>query len=484
MGSADGEDMARKILVQAGKESETKVPIYGAGVLEMQENTATTTTKKALTGLTAVEAAERIAGGEISAEEMTGACLDRIAQLEDGVHAFIHLDPDAALAQARALDERRHKGEPLGALHGVPVAIKDIFDTKDYPAEGGWALRKGRRPAQDAGSVARLRAAGAVIIGKSVTTECAYFHPGATRNPHDLERTPGGSSSGSAAAVAAQMVPLATGSQTNGSVIRPASFCGVYGFKPTHGTISRARTMVLSHALDHVGFFARSVADCALMLDVLAGYDAEDPDSRAFAAPGFRAIATQVPASAPSFAFVRTQVWDKADAEARAALERFVKNLGDTARPVDLPDWFAEAWPDHRVVMSTDMAHNLGPEAERGGEGSSQQLCDMLAEGSQTTAVRYLTARSNARRYAAGLTEILNDCDAIVTLPAPGIAPKGMATGNPVFNSLWTLTGLPAITLPLLKGEAGLPLGVQLIGKAGDDARLMRTANWLAGKAA
>jgi len=438
--------------------------------------------KDALTKVTATDAAARIARGELSALDYTRACLDRIASLEDKVHAFIHLDPDHALAQARALDERQRKGEPLGALHGVPVAIKDIFDTKDYPTECGWALRKGRRPAQDAGSVARLRAAGAVFVGKSVTTECAYFHPGATRNPHDLERTPGGSSSGSAAAVAAEMVPLATGSQTNGSVIRPASFCGVYGFKPTHGTISRARTMVLSHALDHVGFFARSVADCALMLDVLAGYDAEDPDSRASAAPGFRAIAAQSPVSTPRFAFVRTPVWDKADAEARAALEQFVKGLGDAAQAVDLPDWFAEAWPDHRVVMSTDMAFNLGPEAARGGEGSSKQLRDMLAEGSQTTAVRYLTARANARRYAAGLTEILKDFDAIVTLSAPGIAPKGMATGNPVFNSLWTLTGLPAITLPLLKGEAGLPIGVQLVGAAGEDARLLRTANWLAGK--
>ncbi|HET7849767.1 MAG TPA: amidase [Pseudolabrys sp.] len=427
--------------------------------------------------------AKSIARGAISAEACTRACLNSIAGAEDKVHAFVHLDPDHALAQARALDERQRKGELLGPLHGIPVAIKDIFDTKDYPTEYGSPLCKGHRPAQDAGSVVRLRAAGAVIIGKAVTTEFAYYHAGATRHPLDPERTPGGSSSGSAAAVACNMVPLAIGSQTNGSVIRPASFCGVYGVKPTHGTISRARTLVLSHALDHVGVFARSVADCALILDVLAGYDAEDPDSRPFAAPDFRTLASEMPASPPRFAFVRTPVWEKADAEARTALESFAKHLAGAVEIVELPDWFAEAWPDHRVIMATDMAHNLGEMVARGGDASSKQLRDLLAEGGKNTAVRYLAARANVRRYAAGLADILKGYDAILTLSSPGVAPKGVATGNPAFNTLWTLTGLPAITLPLLKGESGLPIGVQLVGAAGDDARLLRTANWLAAKA-
>jgi Asp-tRNA(Asn)/Glu-tRNA(Gln) amidotransferase A subunit family amidase len=432
-----------------------------------------------LAALTATEASRRIAAGELSAEEYVGACLDRIAAREDAVHAFIHLDPDYARAQARALDERRRKGEPLGALHGIPVAIKDIFDTKDYPTECGSPLCKGNRPSRDAGSVARLRAAGAVIIGKSVTTEFAYHHAGATRNPHDPERTPGGSSSGSAAAVAAGMVPLATGSQTNGSVIRPATFCGVYGVKPTHGTISRARTLILSRALDHVGVFARSLADCALILDVLAGYDAEDPDSRSFAAPAFRAMAEEMPASPPRFAFVRTPVWAKADAETRAAFEAFAKGLGGVVQAVELPEWFAAAWDDHRVIMATEMAHNLGALVTRGGDASSKHLRDLIAEGNQITAVRYLAARENSRRYAAALVDILKEYDAFVTPSAPGIAPKGTATGNPVFNSLWTLTGLPAVTLPLLKGEGGMPIGVQLVGTTGGDARLLRTANWL-----
>ncbi|MBV9558018.1 MAG: amidase, partial [Pseudolabrys sp.] len=245
--------------------------------------------------MTAAQAAADIARGLFSAEEYTSACLDRIAAVEPQVQAFTHLDPEHALAQARALDKLKSSGARIGPLHGIPVAIKDIFDTADYPTENGSRVFAGRRPDKDATSVAKLRQAGAVIIGKSVSTEMAYFHPGKTRNPRDLERTPGGSSSGSAAAVAAGMVPLALGSQTNGSVIRPASFCGVFGIKPSHGMVSRAGVLSLSHALDHVGVFARSVEDMAMVMDVLAGFDDADPDSFAYASPDFRATATQEP---------------------------------------------------------------------------------------------------------------------------------------------------------------------------------------------
>src|SRR5471032_3078319 len=234
----------------------------------------------------------------------------------------------SALAQARALDRYKGSGGRIGALHGIPVAIKDIFDTADYPTECGSPQLAGRRPKSDATVVAKLREAGAVIIGKTVTTEFAYFHPGKTRNPRDLTRTPGGSSSGSAAAVAAGMVPLAIGSQTNGSMIRPAAFCGVFGVKPSHGLISRAGALTLSRTLDHVGAFARSIDDLALILDCLAGYDAADPDSKPFAAPAFRAAAAEPPPLPPSFAFVRTPMWDKADADARSALEDLAKELG------------------------------------------------------------------------------------------------------------------------------------------------------------
>jgi Asp-tRNA(Asn)/Glu-tRNA(Gln) amidotransferase A subunit family amidase len=429
--------------------------------------------------LTAIEAAERVANGEISSEEYTSACLDRIAAIEDKVHAFAFLDANNALMQARALDERRRNGEPIGPLHGVPVAIKDIIDTADYPTECGSPLLKGRRPMRDATVVARLREAGAVIIGKTVTTEFAYYHAGATRNPHDLERTPGGSSSGSAAAVAAGMVPLAIGSQTNGSVIRPASFCGVYGVKPTHGLVSRTRVLPLSRTLDHIGTFARSLADSALLLEAIAGYDADDPDTRPVAPPRFLEIVGETPPLPPQFAFVRTPIWDKAEPQTRAAFEDLAAGLGDRAKAIDLPDAFAQAWDDQRVIMAVEMAHNLGEVVDRGGDVSSSVLRDLIAEGRGVSAVRYLAARDQARRYVAGLNEIFTQYDAILTPATIGVAPKGSATGSPAFCTLWSLTGLPAVTLPLLQGDGGMPVGVQLVGPAGDDARLLRTANWL-----
>jgi Asp-tRNA(Asn)/Glu-tRNA(Gln) amidotransferase A subunit family amidase len=437
-----------------------------------------------LVALTAIAAAELIANGELTSEQYVGACLERIAAVDGAVCAFAHLDPDEALSQARALDEHRRSGKSLGPLHGVPVAIKDIFDTADYPTECGSPLLKGRRPMRDCTAVARLREAGAVIIGKAVTTEFAFYHPGPTRNPHDPARTPGGSSSGSAAAVAAGMVPLAVGSQTNGSVIRPASFCGVYGCKPSHGTISRHGALILSHALDHVGVFARSLADSAFVLDVLAGYDPQDADTRPIAAPAFLETLAGEPPLPPRFAFVRTPVWDKADAQTQAAFEALVGSLGDAAAAVDLGANYAAAWDDQRVIMAVDMAHNLGPIVARGGEAVSKTLRDLLAEGSAVPALRYLAARDAARRYALGFDEVFKEYDAIVTPATTGVAPKGEATGNPTFCTLWSLTGMPAVTLPLLTGEGGMPLGVQLVGQAGDDARLLRTANWLVEKLA
>src|SRR5664279_3163272 len=311
-----------------------------------------------MTELTACEAAAEIARGAISAEAYTRACLVRIAVVESEVHAFIHLDPAHALAQARALDKHKRDGSLIGALHGIPVAIKDIFDTADYPTECGTPQLAGRRPKADATVVAKLREEGAVIIGKTVTTEFAYFHPGKTRNPRDPTRTPGGSSSGSAAAVAAGMVPLAIGSQTNGSMIRPAAFCGVFGVKPSHGLVSRAGALTLSRTLDHVGAFARSLEDLALILDCIVGHDLADPDSRHFASPGFRTAAAEPPPLPPSFAFVRTPIWDKAEPEAREALEELAKALG--AGEVELPASYADAWNALRAIMAVEMAHNLG----------------------------------------------------------------------------------------------------------------------------
>jgi Asp-tRNA(Asn)/Glu-tRNA(Gln) amidotransferase A subunit family amidase len=431
-----------------------------------------------LVHLIASEAAAEIARGAISAEDYTRACLERIEALDGEIRAFVHLDGEHALAQARGLDERRAQGRPIGPLHGVPVAIKDIIDTADYPTELGSPLAAGRRPWNDATVVTKLRAAGAVIIGKTVTTEFAYFHPGPTRNPHDHARTPGGSSSGSAAAVAAQMVPLALGSQTNGSVIRPAAFCGVFAIKPTHGLVSRAGVLPLSRKLDHIGAFARSLGDLALVLEVIAGHDPADPDTRPFAAPDFRAVQREKGPLPPRFAFVRTPVWDKADPDTQTAFEELVAALGSAVAAVDVSASLAEAWPTHRTIMATDMAHNLAPLVARG--EPSDVMRKLLSHGRSVAAVDYLGALAKVPRYAASFTDIFDEYDAILTPAAPGIAPKGLsATGDPVFCTLWTLTGLPALSLPLLAGEGGLPLGVQLVGASGHDARLLRAASAL-----
>jgi Asp-tRNA(Asn)/Glu-tRNA(Gln) amidotransferase A subunit family amidase len=428
--------------------------------------------------LAASEAAAAIARGAISAEDYTRACLERIEALDGEIKAFAHLDCEHALAQARRLDERRLEGHPLGPLHGIPVAIKDIIDTADYPTELGSPLAAGRRTRHDATVVAKLRAAGAVIIGKTVTTEFAYFHPGPTRNPHDHAHTPGGSSSGSAAAVAANMVPLALGSQTNGSVIRPAAFCGVFAIKPTHGLVSRAGVLALSRKLDHIGAFARSLDDLALILEVIAGHDPADPDTEPFAAPDFRALAHEPPPLPPRFAFVRTPMWDKADGETKAAFEELASAIGGAIEDVDLPQSFAEAWEIHRTIMATDMAHNLAPYLALG--EPSEALRKLVAHGRGVSAVDYLAALAKAPRYAASLAEIFDAYDAILTPATSGVAPKGLgSTGDPVFCTLWTLTGLPALSLPLFAGEGGLPLGAQLVGPAGRDGRLMRTATAL-----
>jgi Asp-tRNA(Asn)/Glu-tRNA(Gln) amidotransferase A subunit family amidase len=435
---------------------------------------------ESLTALSATQAAAEIARGAVSSEEYTRACLDQIAALEPKVQAFVHLDAEHALAQARERDESRKSGKPTGPLHGVPVGIKDIIDTSDYPTECGSPFLSGRRPRSDATVVSRLRSAGAVIIGKTVTTEFAYFNPGKTRNPHDLERTPGGSSSGSAAAVAAQMVPLAVGTQTNGSIIRPGSFCGVFAMKPSHGLVPRTNVLPLSRSLDHVGPFARSIEDLALALDVIAGHDSEDPDTRPIAARNFSATAAEDFPLPPRFAFVPTPVWSKADAGTHEAFEGLAEELGESCFKFDLPERYAAAWDAQRIIMATEMAHNLGKLVDRGGDAVSKTTRDLIEEGRKVNATQYLAAVAEAEPLRQGLNQLFEqECTAIITPAAPGVAPKGTATGNPTFCTLWTYVGLPAITVPLMTGEGGMPLGVQLVGASGDDARLLRTARAL-----
>jgi len=433
-----------------------------------------------LAALTLCDAAADIREGRITSVELVTDCLTQIDATDDKVQAWTFLDRDHVMRQAQTADEHRRHGRPIGPLHGVPVGIKDIFDTGDMPTEFGSPIWAGRTPREDATAVARLRAAGAVIMGKTVTTEFAYFHPGKTHNPHDISRTPGGSSSGSAASVAARMVPGAIGSQTNGSVIRPASFCGVVGFKPSHGLIPRTGALILSRTLDHVGVFTRSVEDAALMAQVMAGFDPEDEDSRPIATPPLLSNARSEPPLPPRFAYVRSSVWDQAAPATQEAFGELADALGEAVVAVDLGESFGRAIGWQKIVMEVEMAHNLHRDYETGRDQISEPLRKLIERGRQYLASEYTGALAGRAALYAALDEVFNEYDAILTPAASGEAPLGVeSTGNPVFCSTWTYLGTPALSLPLLHGEAGLPVGVQLVGRRGNDARLLRTARWL-----
>src|SRR5438105_5075100 len=321
---------------------------------------------KSLYTLSATDAAQLIRDGVISSEQLVEACLDRVRETDGRIEAWAFLDREHALGEARAADERRLGGGPLGPLHGIPVGLKDIIDTADMPTENGSPLHAGRTPSRDAPVVSMLRGAGAVIMGKTVTTEFASAFPNKTRNPHDPAHTPGGSSSGSAAAVAAGMVPLALGSQTGGSTIRPASYCGVYGLKPTHGLISRQGMFQLSRSVDHVGLFARSIDDVALLLEELAGHDEGDPDTRPRARVPYRESAAEEPPLPPMFGFVKTPLWDRVDADAKEAFAELVERLGDRVEEVELAGTIAHAWDWHAVIMESEVAVALAREWDKG----------------------------------------------------------------------------------------------------------------------
>jgi Asp-tRNA(Asn)/Glu-tRNA(Gln) amidotransferase A subunit family amidase len=449
--------------------------------------TATDNTDRSAAGnlhpcaMTATQAAEAIRAGEMSSEELVRACLETIEAGEPQVMAWHHLDPEYALEQAREADRRRSGGEPVGPLHGIPVGIKDIFDTRDMPTEDGTPLHRGRTPAYDAAAVTRLQDAGAIILGKTVTTELAVYTPGKTRNPHDPTHTPGGSSSGSAAAVAAGMVPLSIGTQTNGSIIRPAAYCGVYGYKPSHGLISRYRVLTLSRQLDHVGVFGRSVEDVALMAQQMMGYDERDADTSLRARPDLLSVAGEPPPTPPRLAFVRTSAWDEADSDVRHGFQELTEYLGDRVEEVELPALFDQAYEWHRCIMEADLALNLRREYVRGRAVLSPELQQMIERGREISAVDYNLALQAIPTLVGIIGEMLLEYDAILTPAVTGEAPAGLeSTGSPIFCTPWSLCGVPAVSLPLLQGSNGLPVGVQLVASKGDDARLLRTARWLA----
>ncbi len=422
----------------------------------------------------AAEIAARVREGRSSALAEAEAALARIDAREDEVRAWQYLDPARVRAEAAARDE----GGAAGPLAGVPVGIKDIIDTADQPTENGVATDVGRQPDADAIVLTRLREAGAVILGKTVTTECAYFPPGKTRNPHDTGRTPGGSSSGSGAAVGGGMIPLALGSQTVGSVLRPAAFCGAWGMKPTYGTIPRTGVLLISHTLDHVGVFGRSPADLALAIDAMSGDDGIDPASAG--KPATRLAATlEAPLAAPRLALVKDYAWPEIEPHGADLIEGAAKQLGAEERP--LPDVLDGIFPVQQAVMATEMAHYLGARYDGGKEKLSERLRSWIEEGRAVSATHYLGALDQlaAMRIAAGT--LLSDVDAAITAVAPGEAPEGhAATGNPKFCLMWTALGVPAVTVPAFKGPAGMPIGLQVIGARGNDAGVLRAAAWIA----
>lgn len=427
-----------------------------------------------------IELRDRLASGALRVPEVARACLDRIRAVEPGVQAWAWLDEDHIMAEANRLEGLRRAGAPIGPLHGVPVALKDVIDTRAIPTENGCVLDRGRVPERDAALVAQLKAAGALIMGKTVTTELAFLHPGKTRNPHNPAHTPGGSSQGSAAAVAAGMVPLAVGTQTGGSVIRPASYCGVVGFKPSFGRIPRSGVLMQSPTLDTIGVFAREVEGAALLAEVLFGHDPADPATEPLAPPRLLDTARAQPPVTPSFAFVRLPGFDAAHPEMQDALAELTGLLGDQVFEAPLPRAFDDAAALRERINFAEMAKCYYAYERRGWDQLSAETRDAMEQGRAISARDYLAALDWRDIFNAALEEIFARCDAILCPAAPGPAPEGLgSTGSSIFNGIWTLTGSPAITLPLFTAENGLPMGLQLVGRRGDDARLLRTAAWL-----
>jgi Asp-tRNA(Asn)/Glu-tRNA(Gln) amidotransferase A subunit family amidase len=397
--------------------------------------------------LTATDAARLLAAREVSSEELVRGCLERIEAREGELRAWAHLDPDAAIAQARGRDEEA----PRGPLHGLPVGVKDVIDTADMPTGCGSPIYAGRQPERDADCVAWLRERGAVVLGKTVTTEFATYQPPPTVNPRDPERTPGGSSSGSAAAVADGMVPLAYGTQTAGSVIRPASFCGVAGFKPAHGWASTAGIKRLSARLDTLGTFGATVADAAL----LAG--------------------REVPAARePRLGFCRTPWWEHV--EDGAALDAATR-VG--ARELELPPQFAALVQAQETLMAFEVARNLAPEFRDHRALLSSDLRAYIERGHAVAREEAESAVALTTACRGRLPEVLAGLDALLVPAAVGEAPPRSEghTGDPLLCRAWTLLGVPAISVPGLTGPAGMPVGVQLVGV--DEAALLAAAAWL-----
>lgn len=423
-----------------------------------------TSPPNALHRLDAWQAAHLLMRRELKAVDLLISCLERIDQREPSIHAFVNVNRHAALQRAKQLDA----GSIRGLLHGLPFGVKDLLDTADFPTAYGSPIYAGHQPAADAAAVSLCRESGAVLIGKTVTTELANLYAGATRNPHNLDHTPGGSSSGSAAAVADAMVSFALGTQTAGSVIRPAAFCGVVGFKPTHNRVPKAGVKALSETLDSIGVFGRSVRDAALIGAVLTGdIGMADPAL-------FKQSLT------PRIGLCCTPEWALADVDTRRAWAHAEKVLAAIVRPVMWPNGINDLVTVQQQIQNFETARSLSHERLFYLDQISAPLQARIAEGlaiSGETHARHLRTAAAARQQIGTLFETY---DFILTPSSVGAAPVGLDfTGDPVFCRTWTLLGLPCIHLPFFKGNTGMPVGLQLVGAYGDDRRLLAAAHEL-----
>lgn len=420
-----------------------------------------------------------MAAGEVSSRELVEACLAR-ASAGAALRAWAFLDADHARAQAGLADEWRLEGRAIGALHGVPVAVDDLFDTADMPTELGSALHAGRTPSRDAAVVAALRGAGAVILGKTATSELGAGAAAAAGNPHDPSRTPGGSSGGAAAVVAAAMAPAAMGREGDGSTLRPASYCGVYGFRPTRGLLPRTGMLALSRTLDHVGLLARSLEDIALLMEVLAGHDPADAATRPRARVAYRDILAEEPPIIPMLARVRLAGDETIAPDTRDAFAELGEVLGERLEEIEVSVSAGEAAAWHTAVFEAELAVSLTRERARAGDRLSPELAARLERGRGVLAHDYLAALAELPRIVEGFEDLFAQrYDAIVMPATADTAPAGLAQPPESFCTLWALAGMPSLCVPLMRGAGGLPLGVQVVGRPHGDARLLRTARWL-----
>ena len=426
------------------------------------------------------ELSAKIKDSQLTSVEICKKYIERIKEFEKDVKAWAHFDKKLLLEKAAEADDYRRSGKPLGPLHGIPVALKDIVGTVDMPTECGTVIRKGKSYSQNAEIVDLLLASGAIIMGKTATSELAYLGPSKTTNPHDHSRTPGGSSSGSAASVASFMAPLSIGSQTGGSVIRPASYCGVVGYKPTYGLISRNGVLKTSDKLDHIGVFGRSVEDVALLAKVLIKKDNYDTATVHYSTEHMLDETKKGPLFDPKFIFYKTESWKLIEKKSREAFEYFIKSFKNNIEVFDTPSYFKDIHKYHQIIHETDLANNFALYYQKYKKKLSKFMQDAISKGNKHSAKEYAEAIDFMKRSYDSFQEVFEDYHGILSPSSPGVAPKGLkSTGTAEFNKVWSYMGTPCISLPLLQGESNMPLGVQLIGAKFDDHRFLGVANWL-----